>query len=89
VIAVGGPEVHLFSFHFALFLVAGPFFLLCLPCLSQYELLVVIFGSKLIWLFLLMRGVLYAYLVFVVSSEWFKIADRLHMYAPARTPSFL
>eukprot|EP00983_Pelagomonas_calceolata_P071739 1151385-Pelagomonas_calceolata.AAC.3 len=33
-----GLEIQSFSYHPALFLVAGPIFFLCLPCFSQSEL---------------------------------------------------
>eukprot|EP00983_Pelagomonas_calceolata_P059338 1145873-Pelagomonas_calceolata.AAC.3 len=37
-LAVEGPEFQSFSFHLALFLVAGPVLFTCLPCFSQSEL---------------------------------------------------
>eukprot|EP00983_Pelagomonas_calceolata_P058016 1145328-Pelagomonas_calceolata.AAC.1 len=37
-LVVKGLELQSFSYHPALFLVAGPVFFLCLPCLSQSEL---------------------------------------------------
>eukprot|EP00983_Pelagomonas_calceolata_P119069 1160566-Pelagomonas_calceolata.AAC.1 len=36
-LVVEGLELQSFSYHLALFLVAGPVFFLCLPCFSQSE----------------------------------------------------